>query len=93
MEQLTGVFWFFEAEDLQWRISLPFCPVCEPQLAENVLGPTVQQKPFSREIARLSALFETRRKPTTFSATQNDGMTTTLIWRGAERIRVRNLSH
>jgi hypothetical protein len=35
MQRLVGVFWFFEAEDFDWKISLPFCPICEPQLTKD----------------------------------------------------------
>jgi hypothetical protein len=41
MQQLTGVFWFFEAEDAEWKISLPFCPTCEPQIALKSCSDTV----------------------------------------------------
>jgi hypothetical protein len=35
---------------------------------------------------------ETRWKPTTFLATQNDGISTILIWRGAAHIHMYDLS-
>ena len=35
MQQLTGVFWFSEADDFKWKISLPFCPSCEPLLLQR----------------------------------------------------------
>jgi hypothetical protein len=40
MQQLIGVFWFFEAEGFKWKISLPFCPICEPELTKRC-SPTV----------------------------------------------------